>query len=96
MDDLSQEPSSLLDKESKPETSPSNGESSSIEAQGISNVIVPKVDSVDSTDISITESQFSSTMPYCKESLGAKLCNISEYMVLMQKIMILQKLSRSI
>ena len=29
--------------------------------------------SVDSTDISITESQFSSTMPYCEESLVAKI-----------------------
>ena len=78
VDDLSLEPSPLLDKEgtyqsdtapsnkheetlhslvkeSKPETSPSNGESSSTEAQDISNVIVPKGDSVESTDISITE-----------------------------------------
>ena len=28
---------------------------------------------VESTDISISESQFSSTMPYCEESLVAKL-----------------------
>ena len=28
---------------------------------------------VDSTDISITESQFSSTIPYCEESLVAKI-----------------------
>ena len=44
-----------LVKESKPETSHSNGESSCIEAQDICNVIVPKSDSVESTDISITE-----------------------------------------
>ena len=45
-----------------------------IEAQDISSVKVPKENgSVDSTDISITESQFSSTMPYCEESLVAKL-----------------------
>ena len=104
VDDLSQGPSPLLNKEgtcqsdtapsneheetlhslvkeSKPETSPSNSESSSIEAQDISNVIVPiipKGDSVDSTDISITESQFSSTMPYCEESLIAKLDPMGE------------------
>ena len=29
--------------------------------------------SVESTDISITENQFSSTMPFCEESLAAKL-----------------------
>ena len=34
---------------------------------------MPKGDKVESTDISITESQFSSTMPYCEESLVAKL-----------------------
>ena len=50
-----------------------------IEAQDISSVKVPKENGsldgsiVDSTDISITESQFSSTMPYCEESLVAKL-----------------------
>ena len=32
-----------------------------------------KKNGVESTDISITESQFSSTMPYCEESLVAKL-----------------------
>ena len=101
VDDLSQEPLPLLDKEgtcqsdtassnkheetlhslvkeSKPETSLSNGESSSIEAQDIFNVIVPNGDSVESTDISITESQFSSTMPYCEESLVAKLDPMGE------------------
>ena len=45
-----------------------------IEAQDISNIEVPKeIGSVDSTDISITESQFSSTMPYCEESLVTKI-----------------------
>ena len=45
-----------------------------IEAQDISSVKVPKENgSVDSTDISITESQFSSTMSYCEGSLVAKL-----------------------
>ena len=34
---------------------------------------MPKSNEVESTDISITESQFSSTMPYCEESLVAKL-----------------------
>ena len=34
---------------------------------------VPKGDDVESTDISITESQFSSTMPYCEEGLVARL-----------------------
>ena len=34
---------------------------------------MPKGNDVESTDISITESQFSSTMPYCEESLVAKL-----------------------
>ena len=82
VDDLSQEPSPLLDREgicqsettpsdkheetlhslvqeNKPKTSPSNDESSSIEAQDFSCIIVPrsKCDSVESTDISITESQ---------------------------------------
>ena len=45
-----------------------------IEAQDISNIEVPKENgSVDSTDISITESQFSSTKPYCEEDLVAKI-----------------------
>ena len=39
---------------------------------------MPKGDSVESTDISITESQFSSTMPYCEESLVAKLYPMGE------------------
>ena len=63
-----------LVQESKPETSPSSNESELIEAQDISNIEVPKENgSVDSTDISITESQFSSTMPYCEEILVAKI-----------------------
>ena len=52
--------------------------SSSNEAQDISIVNVPKGNSVEPTDISITESQFSSTMPYCEESLVAKLDPMSE------------------
>ena len=47
--------------------------SSSNEVQDISIVNVPKGNSVEPTDISITESQYSSTMPYCEESLVAKL-----------------------
>ena len=46
---------------------------SSVESQDISIDKVPKGNEVESTDISITESQFSSTMPYCEESLVAKL-----------------------
>ena len=34
---------------------------------------MPKLNGVESTDISISESQFSSTMPYCEESIVAKL-----------------------
>ena len=34
---------------------------------------MPKLNGVESKDISISESQFSSTMPYCEESLVAKL-----------------------
>ena len=45
----------------------------SVESQDISINKVPKGNEVESTDISITESQFSSTMPYCEESLVAKL-----------------------
>ena len=48
------------------------------EAQDISNVDVPQGNSVESTDISITESQFSSTVPYCEESLIAKLDPMGE------------------
>ena len=55
-----------------------NGENSqsvgsSNEAQDVSNVNVPQGNLVESTKISINESQFSSTMPYCEESLVAKL-----------------------
>ena len=39
---------------------------------------VLKGNDVESTDISITESQFSSTMPYCEESLIAKLDPVGE------------------
>ena len=46
---------------------------SSPESQDISINKVPKLNGVESTDISISESQFSSTMPYCEESLVAKL-----------------------
>ena len=42
---------------------------SSVESQDISIDKVPKGNDVESTDISITESQFSSTVPYCEESL---------------------------
>ena len=51
----------------------SEGVSSSVESQDISIKKVPKGNKFESTDISITESQFSSTMPYCEESLVAKL-----------------------
>ena len=68
------ETSHSLAQESKPETSPSSNESELIEAQDISSIKVPKENgSVDSSDISITESQFSSTMPYCEERLLAKM-----------------------
>ena len=46
---------------------------SSFESQDISIVKVPENNGVESIDHSITESQFSSTMPYCEESLVAKL-----------------------
>ena len=46
---------------------------SSIESQDVSIDKVPKDNDVESTDISITESHFSSTMQYCEESLVAKL-----------------------
>ena len=46
---------------------------SSVESQDISIDKVLKGNDVESTDISISESQFSSTMPYCEESLVAKL-----------------------
>ena len=51
---------------------------SSIESQDFSIDKVPKGNAVESTDISITESQFSSTMPYCEESLVAKLDPLGE------------------
>ena len=52
--------------------------SSSFEAQDICNVNVPKGILVESTDNSITESQFSSTMPYCEEILVAQLDPMGE------------------
>ena len=51
---------------------------SSIESQDVSIDKVPKGNDVESTDISITESQFSSTMPYCEESLVVKLDPVGE------------------
>ena len=51
---------------------------SSIESQNVSIDKVPKGNDVEYTDISITESQFSSTMPYCEESLVAKLDPVGE------------------
>ena len=51
---------------------------SSIESQDVSIDKMPKGNNVESTDISITESQFSSTMPYCEESLVAKLYPLGE------------------
>ena len=42
---------------------------SSVESQDLSIDKVPKGNEVESTDISITESQFSSTMPYCEKVL---------------------------
>ena len=51
---------------------------SSVESQDISIDKVPKGNDVESTDISITESQFSSTMPYCEESLVAKFNPLGE------------------
>ena len=39
---------------------------------------MPKGDLVESTDNSFTESQFSSTMPYCEESLVAKFDSMGE------------------
>ena len=96
VDDLSQEPSPLPDREGtcQSETVPSDkleetshsldfdskisqSVGSSNEAQDIS-IDVAKGNSVESTYISITESQFSSTMPYCEESLVAKLDPMGE------------------
>ena len=97
VDDLSQEPSPLLDREGtcKSDTVPSDkveetlhslnldsqasqSVSSSHEAQDISNVNVPKTELVESTDNSITESKFNSTMLYCEESLVAQLDPMGE------------------
>ena len=92
VDNLSQEPSSLSDREGTvPSDEPeeilhsvdfdsknSQSVDSSNEAQDISIVNVPKGNLVESTDISITESQFSSTMPYCEGSLVAKLDPMGE------------------
>ena len=93
VDELSQEPSPLSDREgtsNQDDTVPSvkveesfhstnvvdktsENVNSSFESQDISIDKVPKDNGVESTDISITESQFNSTMPYCEESLVAKL-----------------------
>ena len=92
VDELSQEPSPLSDREgtSNHDTVPSvkveensysihvvdkisESVNCSIESQDFSIDKVPKGDGVESTDISITESQFSSTMPYCEESLVANI-----------------------
>ena len=92
MDELSQEPSPLSDREGtskQDDTVPSDKAEnnlhlsdvintsenvvSSFESQDISNSKVPEINGVESIDHSITESQFSSTMPYCEESLVAKL-----------------------
>ena len=98
VDELSQEPSPLSDREGtskQDDTVPSvkveesshsinvvdktsESVNSSIESQDISIDKVPKGNDVESTDISITESQFSSTMPYCEESFVAKLESIGE------------------
>ena len=92
VDELSQEPSPLIDREgtSKQDdtvpsvkveddlhlsdvTNTSENVIGSFKGQDISNFKVPKFNGVESIDHSITESQFSSTMPYCEESLVAKL-----------------------
>ena len=92
VDELSQEPSPLSDREGtskQDDTVPSDKAEnnlhlsdvintsenvvSSFESQDISNSKVPEINGVESIDHSITESQFSSTMPYCEESLVAKL-----------------------
>ena len=97
VDELSQEPSPLSDREgtSNHDTVPSvkaeenshsinvvdktsDSVNSSIESQDISIDKVPKGNDVESTDISITESHFSSTMPYCEESFVAKLDPLGE------------------
>ena len=93
VDELSQEPSPLSDREgtsnqddtvpsvkveesfhsSEVDNKTSENVDSSFESQDISIVKVPENNGVESIDHSITESQFSSTMPYCEESLVAKL-----------------------
>ena len=90
VDELSQEPSPLSDREgtsNQGDTVPSvkveeslhsidntsKNVDSSFESQDISIVKVPENNGVESIDHSITESQFSSIMPYCEESLVAKL-----------------------
>ena len=92
VDELSQEPSPLTDREgtSKQDDTVPSGKVeddlhlsdtsdisenviSSFKGQDISNFKVPEFNGVESIDHSITESQFSSTMPYCEESLVAKL-----------------------
>ena len=92
VDELSQEPSPLSDREGtskQDDTVPSDKVEdnlqlsdvintsenivSSFESQDISKSKVPEINGVESIDHSITESQFSSTMPYCEESLVAKL-----------------------
>ena len=98
MDELSQEPSPLSDREGtsrQDDTVPSlkveesshsinvfdktsESVNSSIESQEVPINKVPKGNDVESTDISITESQFSSSIPYCEESLVAKLDPVGE------------------
>ena len=92
VDELSQEPSPLSDREGtskQDDTVPSDTAEddlhlsdvintsenvvSSFESLDISNSKVPEINGVESIDHSITESQFSSIMPYCEESLVAKL-----------------------
>ena len=51
---------------------------SSIEGQDFPIDKVPKGNDVESTDISITGSQFSSMITYCEESLVAKLDHLGE------------------
>ena len=88
VDEISQEPSPLSDRQgtSNHDTShsinvvdkTSESVNNSVESQDISIDKMPKGNDVESTDISITESQFSSTMPYCEESLVAKLDPLCE------------------
>ena len=88
VDELSQEPSPLTDREGtskQDDTVPSDKVEddlhlsdvsntsedvvSSFEGQDISNFKVPEINGVESIDHSITESQFSSTMPYLRKVL---------------------------